>query len=70
MLPIPIIFFSHVVCLNGEQINQLSVVSFTWCLKKGHSGGKNAATAVTVFIIALLLFVGIPIPEQEPGQKY
>ena len=37
---------------------------FTWCLKKGHSGGKKlAATAGNRgLFIALLLFVGIPIP--------
>lgn len=27
MLPVPIIFFFARLCLNGEQINQLSVVS-------------------------------------------
>ncbi|MDO4964523.1 MAG: small multi-drug export protein, partial [Streptococcus gallolyticus] len=37
---------------------------FTWCLKKGHNGGKKLAETAgdRGLFIALLLFVGIPIP--------
>ena len=36
---------------------------FTWCLKKGHKGGaKLQAKAGRGLYVALLLFVGIPLP--------
>ena len=36
---------------------------FSWCLKKGHSGGeKLKAKAGKGMFWALLLFVGIPLP--------
>ena len=37
---------------------------FTWCLKKGHSGGQKLEKAAGErgLFIALLLFVGIPLP--------
>ena len=36
---------------------------FTWCLEKGEKGGKKLqATAGKGLFVALLLFVGIPLP--------
>ena len=36
---------------------------FTWCLEKGHKGGeKLQAKAGRGLYVALLLFVGIPLP--------
>lgn len=63
MLPIPIIFFARRVLEWGADKPVIGGF-FTWCLKKGHSGGKKlAATAGNRgLFIALLLFVGIPIP--------
>lgn len=64
MLPIPIIFFFARRVLEWGADKPVIGGFFTWCLKKGHSGGKKlAATAGNRgLFIALLLFVGIPIP--------
>ncbi|VUW93968.1 Putative small multi-drug export protein [Streptococcus pasteurianus] len=64
MLPIPIIFFFARRVLERGADKPVIGGFFTWCLKKGHSGGKKlAATAGNRgLFIALLLFVGIPIP--------
>ena len=36
---------------------------FTWCLEKGHKGGKKLQEkAGKGLFVALLLFVGIPVP--------
>ena len=37
---------------------------FSWCLKKGHKGGEKlkAKAGKNGLFIALLLFVGIPLP--------
>lgn len=64
MLPVPIIFSLPVVSQSGEPTSQLLASFFTWCLKKGHSGGaklEKVAGERGVFL-ALMLFVGIPIP--------
>lgn len=64
MIPVPIIFFfAHRVLVWGS--NKPGIGGFfTWCLKKGHSGGEKLSQVAgdKGLFIALLLFVGIPIP--------
>ncbi|EHJ56574.1 hypothetical protein HMPREF9318_00958 [Streptococcus urinalis FB127-CNA-2] len=64
MLPVPIIFFFARKVLEWGANKAYIGKFFTWCLKKGHSGGqKLAATAGEKgLFIALILFVGIPLP--------
>ena len=62
--PVPIIFFFARRVLEWGADKPLIGGFFTWCLKKGHSGGQKlekAAGDKGVFW-ALLLFVGIPLP--------
>ena len=49
-----------ILCVIGNMIP----VPFTWCLKKGHSGGQKLEKAAgdKGIFWALLLFVGIPLP--------
>ena len=63
MLPVPIIFFARRVLEWGADKPVIGGF-FTWCLKKGHKGGKKLADTAgdKGIFIALLLFVGIPIP--------
>ena len=61
---LPIIFFFARRVLEWGADKPLIGGFFTWCLKKGHSGGQKlekAAGDKGVFW-ALLLFVGIPLP--------
>ncbi|MDY4001997.1 COG2426 family protein [Streptococcus orisratti] len=64
MLPVPIIFFFARKVLEWGADKPYIGGFFTWCLKKGHSGGqKLEKTAGEKGIFwALLLFVGIPLP--------
>lgn len=63
MLPVPIIFlFARRVLEWGKDKKYIGKF-FTWCLEKGHKGGeKLQAKAGRGLYIALLLFVGIPLP--------
>ena len=55
MLPVPIIFFFADKPVIGK--------FFTFCLEKGHKGGqKLQEKAGRGLFVALLLFVGIPLP--------
>ncbi len=64
MLPVPIIFFFARRVLEWGADKPVIGGFFTWCLKKGHKGGKKLADTAgdKGIFIALLLFVGIPIP--------
>ncbi len=64
MLPVPIIFFFARRVLEWGADKPVIGGFFTWCLKKGHKGGKKLADNAgdKGIFIALLLFVGIPIP--------
>ena len=64
MLPVPIIFFFARRALEWGADKPLIGGFFTWCLKKGHSGGQKLEKVAGErgIFIALLLFVGIPIP--------
>ena len=63
MLPVPIIFFfARKVLVWGSDKKYIGKF-FTWCLEKGrHGGEKLKAKAGRGMFIALLLFVGIPLP--------
>ena len=63
MLPVPIIFFFARKVLEWGADKPVIGKFFTFCLEKGHKGGqKLKATAGRGLFIALLLFVGIPLP--------
>jgi uncharacterized membrane protein len=64
MLPVPIIFFFARRVLEWGADKPVIGGFFNWCLKKGHKGGKKLADTAgdKGIFIALLLFVGIPIP--------
>lgn len=63
MLPVPVIYlFARKVLVWGAD-KPLVGKFFTWCLEKGEKGGKKLqAKAGKGLFIALLLFVGIPVP--------
>ena len=69
MLPVPFIFFfARKVLIWGANFKWPKVLSFigkfmNFCLKKGEKGGKKLTQNKSKSIyIALLLFVGIPLP--------
>lgn len=63
MLPVPVIFwFARKVLLWGKDKKYIGKF-FTFCLEKGEKGGKKLKEKAGVGIyLALLLFVGIPLP--------
>jgi uncharacterized membrane protein len=63
MLPVPFIyFFARKVLVWGSD-KKIIGKFFTFCLNKGEKGGeKLKAKAKNGLFIALLLFVGIPVP--------
>lgn len=63
MLPVPFIFFFARKVLEWGADKPFIGKFFSWCLEKGHSGGKKLTEkAGRGTFFALLLFVGIPIP--------
>ena len=63
MLPVPFIyFFARKVLIYGSDKPVIGKF-FTFCLEKGEKGGKKLqAKAGRGLFVALLLFVGIPLP--------
>ena len=63
MLPVPFIYlFARRVLLWGADKPVIGKF-FTWCLEKGEKGGKKLQEkAGRGLFVALLLFVGIPVP--------
>ena len=64
MLPVPIIyFFARKVLLWGADKNYIGKF-FRFCLEKGEHGGQKlvARTGRGGLFVALMLFVGIPLP--------
>ena len=64
MLPVPVIyFFARKVLIWGADKKYIGKF-FTYCLKKGESGGKKLTQRAGKqgLFLALLLFVGIPLP--------
>ena len=63
MLPVPVIFFFARKVLEWGKDKKYIGKFFTYCIEKGHRGGeKLKAKAGRGLFVALLLFVGIPIP--------
>lgn len=64
MLPVPIIyFFARKVLLRGADKKYIGKF-FRYCLEKGERGGQKlvAKTGRGGLFVALMLFVGIPVP--------
>ncbi len=63
MIPVPVIYLFARKVLEWGCDKPLIGKPFTWCLEKGEKGGKKLqAKAGKGLFIALLLFVGIPVP--------
>ena len=63
MIPVPFIYLFARKVLEWGADKPVIGKFFTWCLKKGHSGGeKLKGKAGKGMFWALLLFVGIPLP--------
>lgn len=63
MLPVPIIFLFARKVLEWGADKPIIGKFFNFCLQKGHKGGeKLQAKAGRGLFVALLLFVGIPLP--------
>ncbi|MGT2929569.1 COG2426 family protein [Streptococcus dentasini] len=64
MLPVPVIFFFARRVLEWGADKPIIGGFFSWCLKKGHSGGQKLAKGAGAkgLYYALFLFVGIPLP--------
>ncbi len=63
MIPVPLIFFFARKVLEWGKDKPVIGKFFSFCLEKGHKGGeKLQAKAGRGLFVALLLFVGIPLP--------
>lgn len=63
MLPVPVIFFFARKVLEWGCDKKYIGKFFTWCVEKGKRGGEQLkAKADKGIYIALLIFVGIPLP--------
>lgn len=63
MVPVPFIFLFARKVLEWGADKPVIGKFFTWCLEKGHKGGvKLQEKAGRGLFVALLLFVGIPLP--------
>lgn len=63
MIPVPIIFFFARKVLEWGADKPVIGKFFTFCLEKGHKGGQKLhEKAGRGLFLALLLFVGIPVP--------
>ena len=63
MLPVPIIFFFARKVLEWGADKKVIGPFFRFCLEKGHKGGdKLQKKAKNGLFVALMLFVGIPLP--------
>ncbi len=63
MIPVPFIYFFARKILVWGCDKPVIGKFFSWCLEKGEKGGKKLQeTAGRGLFVALLLFVGIPLP--------
>lgn len=63
MLPVPVIYLFARKVLEWGADKPVIGGFFTWCLEKGHRGGeKLQEKAGRGLFVALMLFVGIPLP--------
>ena len=63
MVPVPVIYLFARKVLEWGADKPVIGKFFTWCLQKGHKGGqKLREKAGRGLFVALMLFVGIPLP--------
>ncbi len=63
LVPVPFIFFFARKVLEWGKDKKFTGKFFTWCLERGEKGGRKLeAKAGAGLYVALLLFVGIPVP--------
>lgn len=64
LLPVPVIYLFARKVLEWGKDKKYTKKFFTWCIEKGEKGGKKLTESAgkNGIFIALLLFVGIPIP--------
>ena len=63
MVPVPFIFLFARKVLEWGKDKKVIGGFFTWCLEKGEKGGRKLESkAGKGLYVALLLFVGIPLP--------
>lgn len=63
MIPVPFIYLFARRVLEWGKDKKIIGKFFTFCLEKGHKGGeKLKSSAGKGLFVALLLFVGIPLP--------
>ena len=63
MIPVPFIFLFARKVLEWGKDKKIIGPFFTWCLQKGEKGGRKLEEkAGRGLYVALLLFVGIPLP--------
>lgn len=63
MLPVPVIFFFARKVLEWGADKKVIGPFFRFCLEKGHKGGdKMMSKAGRGLFVALMLFVGVPLP--------
>ena len=63
MVPVPLIFLFARKVLEWGKDKKFIGGFFTWCLEKGEKGGRKLESkAGKGLYVALLLFVGIPLP--------
>jgi uncharacterized membrane protein len=63
MLPVPFIFFFGRKLLEWGKDKRFIGGFFRWCLEKGEKAGRKLESKAGVGLyVALLLFVGIPLP--------
>ena len=63
MLPVPFIYWFARKILEWGKDKPIIGKFFTWCLNKGEAGGKKLQSkAGRGLFVALLIFVGIPLP--------
>ena len=63
MVPVPFIYLFARKVLEWGADKPVIGKFFTWCLQKGHKGGqKLQEKAGRGLFVALMLFVGIPLP--------
>lgn len=63
MLPVPFIYFFARKILEWGKDRKRTGVFFRWCLEKGGKAGeKLQSSAGRGMFVALMLFVGIPLP--------
>ena len=63
MVPVPFIYLFARKILEWGKDKKYIGKFFTWCLEKGEKGGKKlTAKAGRGVFVALMLFVGVPLP--------